>query len=155
MLWLAVANSFCVDFLIRKKVALSVSYTVLDSVPFPRLPVDHPAVAHLGPLALRLTCTAPEMAAYWNAMAAHGWCEPVREGTTPPGFLDETSRAAARAEIDVVVARDLFALSANDLAGILDTFPVLRRREERAYGEYRTKLLVLEHFARPHAEEGS
>jgi hypothetical protein len=86
------------------------------------------------------------MAAYWNAMAAHGWCEPVREGTTPPGFLDDASRAAARAEIDAVVARDLFGLTANDLASILDTFPVLRRREERAYGEYRTKLLVLEHF---------
>jgi len=130
-------------------VALSVSYTVLDSMPFPRLPVDHPVVAHLGPLALRLTCTEPETAAYWNAMADHGWCDPIPEGTSPPGFLDEASRAAARAEIDAVVARDLFALSADELAGILDTFPVLRRREERAYGEYRTKLLVLAHFARP------
>jgi hypothetical protein len=85
MPWLAVANSFCIDFLIRKKVALSVSYTLLDSMPFPRLPIDDPIVALLGPLALRLTCTAPEMAAFWNAMADHGWCEPIPEGTTPPG----------------------------------------------------------------------
>jgi Eco57I restriction-modification methylase len=144
MPWLAVANSFCIDFLVRKKVALSVSYTLLDSMPFPRLPIDHPVVVRLGPLALRLTCTALEMAAYWNAMASHGWCEPIPEGMTPPGFVDEASRAAARAEIDAVVARDLFGLTADELAGILDTFAALRRREERAYGEYRTKRLILE-----------
>ena len=42
MPWLAVANSFCIDFLARKKVALSMSMTVLDSLPFPRLPLTTP-----------------------------------------------------------------------------------------------------------------
>jgi hypothetical protein len=146
MPWLAVANSFCVDFLSRKKVALSMSITVLDSLPFPRLPLTHSVANRLARLALRLTCTSPEMTAYWNAMAAHWLCEAVPESTSPPGFLDPEQRAAARAEIDAVVARHLFDLSAEELAAILDTFPVLRRREEKTYGEFRTKRLVLEWY---------
>jgi len=144
MPWLAVANSFCIDYLARKKVALSMAITVLDSLPFPRLPIDHAIVERLGQLALRLTCAAPEMTAYWNAMAPYGWCEPIPEDVTPPSFVDPDLRADARAEIDAVVARELFGLSADELAGILDTFPVLRRREEKTYGEFRTKRLALE-----------
>ncbi len=148
MPWLAVANSFCVDFLSRKKVALSMSITVLDSLPFPRLPLTHPVANRLAWLALRLTCTSPEMTAYWNAMAAHGLCELIAEDDAPPGFADTEQRAAARAEIDAVVARALFDLSAEELAAILDTFPVLRRREEKTYGEFRTKRLVLEWYGK-------
>jgi hypothetical protein len=88
------------------------------------------------------------MTAYWNSMSAHGWCEPIPAGTTPPGLIDEADRAAAKAEIDAIVARDIFNLTADELAAILDTFPVLRRREDRTHGEFRTKRLVLEHFER-------
>ena len=146
MSWLAIANSSCLDYLARKRVALTMSMTILDSLPFPRLPVDHPVTERLGKLVLRLTCTAPEMTAYWNAMAAYGWCAPVPKDSTPPGFTDPEERTAARAEIDAVVARDLFELSADELAAILHSFPVLRRREEKAYGKFRTKRLVLEHY---------
>ena len=52
------------------------------------------------------------------------------------------------AEIDAVVARSLFDLSFDELAAILDTFPVLRRREEKTYGEFRTKRLVLEWYGK-------
>lgn len=148
MPWLAVADSFCIDYLVRKRITLDINYTVLDSLPFPRLPIDHPVVERLAGLALRLTCTAPEMTGYWNAMAQYGWCEPVAEGATPPGFTDPDVRAAARAQIDAVVARELFELTVDELAGILDTFPVLRRREEKTYGEFRTKRLVLEWYER-------
>jgi hypothetical protein len=148
MLWLAVANSFSLDFLLRKKIALTVSYTVLDSMPFARLPIEHPTSSRLGPLALKLTCTAPEMADYWNSMAAYDWCEPIPAGTTPPGLTDEDARASAKAEIDAIVARDIFGLSTDELDAILDTFPVLRRREERTLGEFRTKRRVLDHFER-------
>ena len=144
MPWLAVANSFAMDFLIRKKIALKVSYTVLDSMPFPRLPVDHPVIDRLGRLALRLTCTAPEMTGYWNAMVRFGWCPPVSNDATPPGFCDEDSREQARAEIDAIVARDIFGLSHDDLADVLDTFPGVRRREEKVHKEFRTRRLILE-----------
>jgi len=144
--WLAVANSFCLDFLVRKRIALHVSMVVLDGLPFPRLPVEHPVVERLARLALRLTCTAAEMTAYWNSMVPYGWCDPIPEDATPPGYLDPETRAAARAEMDAVVARYLFDLSVEELASILDTFMVLRRREEKVYGEFRTKRLVLDWY---------
>jgi len=79
-------------------------------------------------------------------MTAYGWCEAVAEHSSPPGFADPEQRTAARAEIDAVVARHFFNLSDKELAVVLDTFHVLRRREEKKYGEFRTKRLVLEWY---------
>ena len=36
LFWIGLANSLVVDFVIRKKVRLHITYTVLDSIPFPR-----------------------------------------------------------------------------------------------------------------------
>ena len=149
MPWLAVANSFCEDYLVRKKVALHVSLSVLDSLPFPRLSLDHPVVDRLARLALRLTCTSPEMTGYWNAMADHGLCEAIAEdrysarlrGPRATGGCPGGDRCCRRPRI-------CSDLSADELADILDTFPVLRRREEKRYGEFRTKRLVLEWYGK-------
>ncbi len=37
-------------------------------------------------------------------------------------------------------------LTRDELAYILDTFPIVRRKDEGRWGEYRTKRLVLEAF---------
>ena len=34
LFWLAVANSFVMDFIVRKKVSLTMTYTIMDSLPF-------------------------------------------------------------------------------------------------------------------------
>lgn len=146
MPWLAVANSLCLDYLARKKIALKMAFSILDSLPFPRWTEDDPVARRVGELALRLSCTGPEMTAYWNMMASRGWCDPVPEDVGAPGLVDEEERALARADIDAVVARDVFGLSREELEFVLDTFTQLARAEERARGEYRTKRLVLERF---------
>lgn len=68
---------------------------------------------------------------------------------------DSDRRAILRAELDARIAR-LYGLTREELAYILDptsffgddcptqTFPGLRRKEEKLYGEYRTRRLVLE-----------
>jgi hypothetical protein len=40
----------------------------------------------------------------------------------------------------------LYGLTREELAYILDTFPIVRRKDEERYGEYRTKRMVLEHY---------
>ena len=40
----------------------------------------------------------------------------------------------------------LYGISRDDTAYILDTFPVLEQSEVREYGEYRTKRVVLETY---------
>jgi hypothetical protein len=146
--WLAVANSFCMDWLARAKLSSpKMSFTLVDSLPFPRPTLTDPWVQRVAPLVLRLVCTGPEMAAYWNQMAEYGLCAPVPEDTVPPdALLTEADRERARVELDVIVARDVYGITAAEMADILDTFPVVRRRDEAAHGEFRTKRLILEGF---------
>ncbi|MFZ3254245.1 MAG: hypothetical protein WA133_08200, partial [Syntrophales bacterium] len=52
-----------------------------------------------------------------------------------------------RAEIDACVAH-LYGLTRDDFAYILDTFPVLKRKEEQAFGEFMSKRKCLEEYDR-------
>jgi len=80
----------------------------------------------------------------------------------PPYRWDEGRRALARAELDARIAK-LYGLTRDELRYILDpadvygpefpgeTFRVLKEKETKRYGEYRTRRLVLEAWDR---EEG-
>ncbi len=146
--WLAVANSFAMDWLARSRLSSgSMTYTILDSLPFPRPALSDAFAQQVAPTVLRLICTAPEMTPFWNQMAEHGLVEPVPEGVVPASALvAPTARALACAELDALVALYVFGLTKDELSDVMDTFEVLRRREERPYGEFRTKRLVLEFY---------
>jgi hypothetical protein len=140
--WVGVANSFAMDFLARKKVSLTMTNTIVDSLPFPRLPSDDPRVRKIVPLVARLCCVGREMQAYWDLLAADGWVVPV--DTAKNGLTDANQRSIAEAELNAIVALDLFACSRAELAFILDTFPIVEKRDRKAHGEYRTKRVILE-----------
>jgi len=148
--WLAVANSFSMDWLTRSRLSSpTLSFTVMDNLPFPRYPEEHPLVTRLAPLVLRLTCTGSEMTAFWNSMSAKGWCQAVPEGTVPDeALVDPKSRAEARAEVDAVVAKHVFELTRNELSYVLDQFPVLERRDRKSFGTYATKDRILDWYDR-------
>ncbi|MEI8245310.1 MAG: DNA methyltransferase [Lentisphaerota bacterium] len=76
------------------------------------------------------------------------------EWTPACGVYDRTAdrrdtgdRAQLRAEIDAYVAH-LYGLSRDDFSYILDTFPVLQRKELAIFGEFKTKRKCLEEFDR-------
>ena len=144
--WLAVANSFVIDALARKKLSSPhLKPYILDTLPFPPPSLEEPWAQRVSHLALRLTCVSPEMTAYWNVMAERGLCEAASAGAVPnSALLDEESRALARAEIDAVIARDVYGLARDELSDVLETFPVLRKRDLKSHGEYRTKRVILE-----------
>jgi hypothetical protein len=86
------------------------------------------------------------------------WAEIAHDGIPLPPFKwDEERRARLRAELDAYYAH-LYGLTRDELRYILDpkdvygpdfpseTFRVLKEKEERLYGEYRTRRLVLEAF---------
>jgi hypothetical protein len=60
---------------------------------------------------------------------------------------DTGDRAQLRAEIDAYVAH-LYCLTRDEFAYILDTFPVLKRKEEQAFGEFMSKRKCLEEYDR-------
>lgn len=151
--WLAVASSFAMDWLARRRLnAPTMSYTLLDSLPFPRPAMTDAFVQTVAPVVLRLTCTATEMTQFWNKMAKLGLVDAVPENTVPAAALTAPEpRALARAELDAFVAVSVFGHSRQEISDQMETFDVLRRREEKAHGEFRTKRLILEAFDRlPH-----
>jgi hypothetical protein len=60
---------------------------------------------------------------------------------------DTGDRAQLRAEIDAYVAH-LYGLSRDDFAYILETFPVLKKKEKKAFGEFMSKRKCLEEYDR-------
>ncbi len=146
MVWLAIANSRIVDFHARQKVALHMTMTVLDSLPFPRPAKDDPLARKLVPLAAQLTCASPEMMRYWDTLAEGGWVPPRTTPELIPGITDSRTRLDAIAQIEALLARDVLHLSRNEFLYILDSFSAVKRSEETEFGEYLSKNLALAHF---------
>ncbi len=153
LLWLGIANSFCIDFLARKKGALHITYTVLDSLPLPRSYTGSPVEAAIVRRSMMLTATGPEMAEFWKrgepllgiSAEEHHPCE------------NPVQRRALRAELDVLIARDFFGLNRDEMRYLLDpvdilgpncgfeTFGALKRAETRASGGlFTTRDLILD-----------
>ncbi|WP_251980222.1 HNH endonuclease [Salinibacter ruber] len=63
----------------------------------------------------------------------------------PPFMWDEERRAQLRADLDGLYGH-LYGLEREELAYILDTFPIVERQDKEEYGKYRTKRLVLEAY---------
>jgi N-6 DNA Methylase len=61
----------------------------------------------------------------------------------PPFIWDEERRTLLRAELDAAYFH-LYGIERDDVKYILDTFPIVRRKDEAAFGEYRTKRQILE-----------
>jgi hypothetical protein len=146
LLWTAVANSYAMDFIARKKVSLKMSYTVVDSLPFPRLSREDVRARKLVSRCLRLSCTGPEMLPLWNRLAQDGWIAADSPAMEMPVAVTDESRMKLRAEIDVIVARDVFELTRPELEYILTTFPTQERYQETQYGEFRSRRLILEAY---------
>ena len=81
---------------------------------------------------LRLTYTAHDMAPFAKDMGYDG----------PPFIWDEEERRHLRARLDALYFI-LYGLSREDAAYVLETFPIVRREDEAAFGSYRTRDLIL------------
>lgn len=95
----------------------------------------------------------------WEEMTGQQRAEIPQVGRKEPFIFDPERRAVLQAELDAIVAH-LFRLTTEDLRYILDpedvcgpgcineTFRVLKEREIRELGEYRTRRLVLDAWHR-------
>lgn len=145
--FLANLNSIVFDFIARQSVAgLHLSDYIVKQLPFLLPSTYAPAdIDFIAPRVLELVYTANDLRPFAEDMGYHG--EPFR--------WDEVRRAQLRAELDAYYAQ-LYGLTRDELRYILDpkevhgedfpgeTFRVLKEKEVRLYGEYRTRRLVLE-----------
>lgn len=145
--WVAAANTFAIDHLVRRKVSLSLTYTVLDSIPIPNPPLDMPSVRMCIDLAARLVCCADEMVPLWEKLVEDGWVNAESNGMLD----DNESRLTARAKIDAIVAKDILGLTADEMRFILDDFPTAARYETARWGSFHSRELILSYFGKPSA----
>lgn len=148
--WLAVANSYVMDWLVRSRLSsLSLTYTLMDSLPFPRPSLSDKWVLQSAPIVLRLICTSPDMTCFWNKMSEVGFCQRVEEGVvSESALLAESDREFARAKLDAIIARDVYDLTRTEISEVMEAFPVLKKRDTQNYGEFRTKRMILEAWDR-------
>ncbi|MBC7251087.1 MAG: hypothetical protein H5T62_12480 [Anaerolineae bacterium] len=158
-------NSLPFDFAVRQKMGgTSLNFFIVKQLPvLPPTRYTPDLLDFIVPRVVELTYTAwdlqPFAADVLAEVGAETWARwfkdaPVHTspppawaaGAHPPPFVwDEERRAVLRAELDALYAH-LYGLTQEELAYILDTFPIVRRKDEERWGEYRTKRMVLEKF---------
>lgn len=139
--------SLVCDYIARQKVGgLHLKYFTLKQLPIlsPETYSEND-ISYIVPRVIELVYTAHDLKSFANDLNYLG----------EPFLWDEDRRAQLRAELDAYYAR-LYGLSRDELRYILDpqdvygpdfpgeTFRVLKDKEMRLYGEYRTRRLVLE-----------
>ena len=139
-------NSLILDYAAKQKIAgTNLTYFYLKQ--FPIIPphfYTEPRLAFITPKVLELTYTSHSLAPFARDLGHAG----------PPFAWDEDRRAHLRADLDAFYAR-AYGLTRDELRYILDpadvkgadypseTFRVLKEKEIRQHGEYRTRRLVL------------
>lgn len=119
LLWVAITNSFVVDWLLRLRVSNNINFFVLEALALPRLRANDENAQELIKCATQLTCVTPEFAGLWQEIMGEQWEELY-------STKDVRERARLRAIIDALVA-DVYGISEHDFAYILSTFPLLDR----------------------------
>jgi hypothetical protein len=144
-------DSLIHDYVARQKVGgTHLKYHVKKQLPnLPPSSYDETAMSFVVPRVLELTYTASDLISWASDLGFEG----------PPFQWDPHRRALLRAELDAWYAH-AYGLARDELRYVLDpaevmgtdwpseTFRVLKNNEERQFGEYRTRRLVLEAWDR-------
>ena len=141
--FLANLNSFAFDYVARQKVqGTHLTWYTIEQLPvitsddydcqFGKTTVRDLVQDHV----LRLTYTAHDMAPFARDLGYGG----------PPFTWDEEERRHLRARLDGLYFH-LYGLSREDADYVLGTFPIVRRQDEKEFGSYRTRDLVLAYMS--------
>ncbi len=148
-IFVANGSSLVFDYVVRQKLGgTDMTYFYLKQLPFlPPTAYSEQDLAYISQRVLELTYTSHSMQPLAKTLGYEG----------EPFAWDEERRSKLKAELDAYYAK-LYGLTREELAYILDptvkypkkcptvTFPGLRAKEEKKYGEYRTQRLVLAAF---------
>ncbi|HEU5373923.1 MAG TPA: DNA methyltransferase, partial [Ktedonobacteraceae bacterium] len=136
-------NSFIFDYTARQKLgSISFSFYILKQLPVLPPAAYTPACCWdstctlrdwILPRALELTYTSWDLEAFAKDCGYDG----------PPFRWDEERRFLLRCELDAAYFH-LYGITRDDVDYIMETFPIVRREDEKQHGEYRTKRVILE-----------
>ncbi|MEV1022010.1 DNA methyltransferase [Streptomyces sp. NPDC050264] len=134
----AAFNSFIYDYTLRNSLTQpSVPQSTSEQLPVPLPDVLSRHSDFITCRVLELSYTANDMLAFARSL-----------GDTGNAFRwDEGRRTLMRAELDALFFH-LYEISREDASYILESFPLVKRKDEAKYGHYRTKDLVLAEYDR-------
>ena len=132
-------SSFCFDFITRQKLhGTNLSWYLLEQLPviapnaYDRQFGNKTARDLVRDHVLRLTYTSNDMIPFARDLGYNG----------PPFIWDEEERRHLRARLDALYFH-LYGLSRDDAEYVLSTFPIVQREDEKQFGKYRTRDLIL------------
>lgn len=142
---LANLTSFAFDFVVRQKMGgTNLNFYIVEQLPI-LSPTSHLVSSPWNPdIQLKnwfhprvreLTYTAWDLEPFARDCGYHG----------PPFRWDEERRFLLRCELDAAFFH-LYGIARDDVDYIMETFPIVKRKDEDSYGEYRTKRVILEIF---------
>ncbi|MCY9784213.1 N-6 DNA methylase [Nocardiopsis sp. EMB25] len=131
-------NSFPYDYLLRNSFSQpSIPQSTSEQVPVLSPGVLEPFASFIVGRVAELTFTACDMAPFARDLGDEG----------APFRWDEERRAVMRAELDALFFH-LYGINRDDVDYIMETFPIVKRKDVEKYGTYRTKELILEIYDR-------
>jgi hypothetical protein len=136
-------SSFAFDYVARKKIPyLHVNFFILNQLPAlppdaydSDVPWDDRATLRdwFAPRVLELTYTAWDLEPFAHDLGYDG----------SPFRWNPKRRFLLRCELDAAFFH-LYGIGRDDADYIMETFPIVKRKDEAAHGEYRTKRVILE-----------
>ncbi|WP_371549873.1 N-6 DNA methylase [Streptomyces sp. NBC_00554] len=130
--------SLVVDFTLRQKLGgTNLNYFQLEQLPLLTPSMIESHTSFISRRILELSYSSHDMTAFAQNLG----------DTDAPFRWDEGRRRVIRAELDTLFFH-LYGISREDVDYILDTFPIVRRKDEAKYGTYRTKELILAEYDR-------
>ncbi|MET9371468.1 DNA methyltransferase [Streptomyces griseoflavus] len=134
----AMASSLVFDFATRLKVGgTHLNFFITHQLPMLRPDQIQAHVDFIAHRVRELSYTAADMRPFALDLG----------DTDAPFRWDLSRRQVIRAELDALFFH-LYGVSREDVDYILDTFPIVRRKDEAKYGTYRTKELILAEYDR-------
>jgi len=137
-------NSFVFDYLVRQFLSQpSIPQGTVQQIPTvtpdilsrnSRILGNDPA-GWISSRAVELSVTGLELVPFADELGVDG----------APFAWDPERRERIRAELDAAFFH-LYGVNRDDVEYIMDTFPIVKRKDEAAFGEYRTKRLILEFY---------
>ena len=125
-------SSIVFDFVTRQKVILSLNQFILEQFPIISFEKWRNWEKLIIPKALELIYTSKELEDFARDCGYE----------KKPFKWDQNRRNILQTELDAIYAH-LYKISKEELNHILETFPVLKRKEIKEFGEFKTKRLVL------------
>ncbi|MBN1460438.1 MAG: restriction endonuclease, partial [Armatimonadetes bacterium] len=137
--------SYSLDYVTRQKIGgISLKYYIMKQLPvLPPATYEQQCPWHRAQQmgewvtgrALELAYTSNDMKAFASDCGYDG----------PPFGWNPDRRFHLRCELDAAFFH-LYGIQRDDVDCIMDTFPIVRKQEERRYGEYKSKRVILEMY---------